>query len=152
MGQQVNRVEPLLPAHARKTYAISRPKSTHWRPARCAEVDCSNYRHGWWSKIDETTELGQRQAYYIRKQSGKSFTEEKLPDGLTQFTFPAGQECFAVGEHQALVEREPLFVVLDGDHRGNPRRTRPLIHTSAEAWRDDFGEHQQTIADAIARG
>lgn len=109
-------------------YRIVRPRATHTKAASCEDADCQAYRGGWVSAIDEASELGQRQAHYIRTRSGRGFTEESGADGLTRFAFAPGQACF--GEHRVDVEREPFFV------RHSTNRTT-LRHRSAADWRDD---------------
>lgn len=146
------RLESRLPAAAMKTYSIIAPERTHFRPATCAEVECPNYLHGWQSAVDERTELGQFQADYIRKSSGRGFTEVKLDDGRTLFTFHAGQTCFAAGDHRLRLEREELYVIRGGDHRGNPRGVPAQLVPTAAAWTDDFGEHQEVLADRMKEG
>lgn len=146
----MNRIQPAMPVHAYKTYRILSPQSTHFRPATCAEVGCLAHVNGWESTIDETTVLGQQQAHYIRKQSGRGFTEERLPGGLTRFSFAAGQTCFA-GGHQVRLDRPELYLVRGGDWRGNPTGEQRQ-HANAADWVEDFGEHQQRIADQIERG
>jgi hypothetical protein len=141
------RIEPNMPPNAYKTYRILSPQSTHYRPATCAEAECGAHLHGWQSTIDEATVLGQQQAHYIRAQSGRGFTEERLPSGLTCFTFEAGQDCF--GEHQVRLDRPELYYVANGDWRASEA---PRQHTRAQDWVEDFGEHQQRIADQIERG
>jgi hypothetical protein len=145
----VNRIEPQLPAHLMTTYSVRSPISTHFRAATCAEVECPNLEHGWRSVVDERTDLGQAQAYYIRHDSGRRFREEYQPDGLTSFTFEAGQQCF--GKHQVRTARPEMYLVHGGDWRGNPRQD-VRQHTSADDWIDDFAEHQQTLADRLAQG
>lgn len=139
---------PLLPAHAKKTYSIKMPRATHWRKASCEEVGCAGQEFGWVSPIDETTELGQKQAYYIRSLSGRRFREETSAEGLTLFTFEPGQRCFT--EHEVPIGRPELFIVRRGDldHDLGERR----LHTRAEDWVDDFATHTQAIADAIEKG
>jgi len=146
----MTRIEPNMPVTAYKTYRILSPQQTHFRPATCAEAGCTAYLHGWQSTIDETTVLGQQQAHYIRKQSGRSFTEERLPNGLTQFTFEAGQRCFA-GDHQVRLDRPELYLVRGGDWRGNPTGEKRQ-HANAADWIEDFGEHQQRLADEMRKG
>jgi hypothetical protein len=142
---------PRLPASDYKTYQILQPKATHWRKATCEEIRCAAGENGWRSVIDESTELGQRQAYYIRKQSGRKFSEEKLPNGLTQFSFPSGQNCFA--DHQERIEDRPeLYFVKGGDKRGNPRGTPTRQHTKAEFWVEDFQENQDKLRSHIEKG
>ena len=143
-------IQPNAPVEAYQTYRIAAPASTHFRDGTCAEADCPAYLAGWQSTIDETTELGQQQAYYIRKRSGRAFTEHRTEAGLTVFSFEAGQRCFT-GGHKVRLDRPELFLVQGGDWRGNPTGFRRQ-HSSAQAWVDDFGEHQQHIADQRERG
>lgn len=145
------RLEPLLPVTAVKTYTIAAPLATHWRPATCAEVDCENHRFGWVSDIDESTENGQRWALLIRKRSRRSFTETRLDSGVTRFSFPPGQTCFQASEHKVPNGRPELYVVRGGDWRGNPRGELQTGLTATQ-WTDDFGEHQQVLADRMKRG
>lgn len=120
----------------RLDYRIARPRDTHTRPATCTEVGCEMQRDGWMSAIDERTAQGQRQAHYIRSESGRGFTEERGADGLTRFTFPPGQTCFAA--HRVDVEREPLYLV------HSTRRTSRRL--TSEQWVD----HQATELDRLA--
>lgn len=145
----INRFVSAIEPAEMKTYQIARPMSTHMRPGTCADVDCDAYRYGWRTTIFEGTEQGAAQAHYIRQQSGRKFVEDRGPD-FTVFTFEAGQKCFA--QHQMVLDRPALFVVRDGDWRGNPRGTQARIHHSADDWVDDFANHQQTIAEQIKRG
>ena len=140
----LHRLEPALPAAGMQTYAALLPLQSHWRPASCGEVDCQTQAGGWVTRVDEATDLGQRQAHYIRAESGRAFTE-RHEAGLTVFTFPAGQECFTA--HQVPLERPPLLLVRDGDWRGNPRGTPARVHQRPEDWIDDM----QTSLDATRR-
>ncbi|HEX6968890.1 MAG TPA: hypothetical protein VF174_08810 [Micromonosporaceae bacterium] len=139
----INRIDPALPAYAYKTYEITSPISTHFRDATCDEAGCLAQRNGWETRVDETTDLGQRQAHYIRQRSGRQFTERL--DGVTVFTFPPGQRCFA--GHKVPLERPEIYVVRGGDWRGNPFGDRQRL--SADAWVNDFGEHQDRIARVV---
>jgi hypothetical protein len=144
------RVEPALPVTAVKTYAIASPLATHWRAATCEEAECPHHLFGWVTAVDERTDLGQAQAHYIRKDSGRGFTEERGPDGLTRFTFTPGQRCFASGSHRVLLDRPERFLERDGDWRGNPTGRR--IEHSVDGWLDSFGEHQERLAEALEKG
>lgn len=132
-----------------QTYQVTAPQSTHWRQATCEEVRCVHGEKGWKTVIDESSSLGQMQAHYIRKESGRKFTEERQADGLTAFTFASGQPCFK--RHKTKIDRQENFLVRGGDARGNPlghvRR-----HTRPELWVEDFSEHQDRLRSAIERG
>lgn len=136
-----------LPPSQTKTYSIHAPAATHFRKASCEEIGCEAMENGFASLIDETTELGKKQAYYIRKLSGRKFTEDSPEEGKTLFTFEAGQTCFT--PHQVPLGKPELYIVRDGDYRryGNGR-----LHANAEDWVDDFVTHQDKFATAIERG
>jgi hypothetical protein len=139
------RIEPNLPAAAFQTYAISTPHDTAVKAA-CEQVGCEARQHGWQTLIDETTDLGAQQATYIRTAARRIYTERPGPGGLTEFRFEPGQRCFA--DHQT---RPEIYVVRDGDWRGNPTgRTR--THARPADWVEDFAEHQQQLADNTERG
>lgn len=146
----INRITPALPAAAYKTYTLSAPLSTHWRPGTCEEADCQAYRNGWITRVDETTELGQKQAYHIRKMAGRRFREQREPAGLTAFVFEAGQACFT--QHQVPLERDVRYLVQGGDWRGNPQQTGTRVHKRGEDWLNDFAEHQDKLKTTLERG
>jgi hypothetical protein len=139
------RLDPAGPVGAYKTYAVTSPTDTTV-VAACEHVDCAARRHGWRSLIDETIDLGRRQAAYIRGPARRTYTERPGPGGLTEFLFEPGQRCFA--EHRT---RPEIYVVRGGDWRGNPTG-EIRQHVRAADWVDDFGEHQQRLADQIERG
>ncbi|MES2209441.1 MAG: hypothetical protein V4515_04560 [Chloroflexota bacterium] len=134
------------------TYGLHRPRATHTRPASCVQVECPQWRDGWSSLIDESSDLGRTQGAWIRGGSGRRFTEHRTPAGPTRFDFAPGQVCFAAADHTVPLDRPPLYIVRGGDWRGNPRRIPVRRHTRAEDWRDDFGDHQQQLRDAQLRG
>jgi hypothetical protein len=143
------RVEPALPVEATKTYSVQAPLASHWRDATCEEVDCPNWKHGWKTTVDESTDLGQRQAHYIRRQSGRRYVEWRDQPWLggTAFTFEPGQRCFAT--HQQPLERDPLFLVRQGDWRGyGPTR----VHVRPGDWVEDFSESLDKVRDRQERG
>ena len=139
------RVQPAMGVGAYQTYSITSP---HDRtvPAACEQVGCEAWQHGWQSTIDESTELGRTQAHYIRYQSGRTFREQKTGTGLTVFTFESGQRCFA--NHQT---RPELYVVRDGDWRGNPTGRR-RVHANAADWVEDMQENLSRFSDDKKRG
>jgi hypothetical protein len=83
------------------------------------------------------------QAGYIRKHSGREFTEDHNELGLTVFTFPRWQTCFAAAGHRAPVEREPLYLV-------HGKRNRQ--HSRGEFWVEDSSEHLDKIRTRLERG
>lgn len=141
------RPDPVGPVSAYKTYAVARPTATHWRAASCSEAGCLAHRRGWRTTVDEATELGARQAAYIRSLSRRRFTEARNETGLTVFTFESGQTCFAA--HRVPADRPPLFIVRQGDHRANLGGLRTL---RSDQWLEDFGSHQERLADQVNRG
>lgn len=128
-----------------KTYGMSQQPDREVKAA-CQDVGCEHWLDGWQTTVDESTTLGAGQASFIRWQSGRTFREQKTGDGRTVFTFERHQRCFR--EHKT---RPQLFGVRDGDHRGNPSGRR-LWHANGRDWVEDFGEHQQRVADQAARG
>lgn len=148
----VSRIEPAMPAHAYKTYGMSMPLRSHWRPATCEEVDCDDYRYGWVSTFDGATELGQRQIHYCEHDRSRTFSIQRPSLTLVKFVYPPGQRCFRAGDHRVPLERPARFYVSGGDWRGNPRGTPVRVHRTVEDWCEDFAEHQDRLATAIERG
>jgi hypothetical protein len=109
-----------------KVYSIKKPQSTHTRSARCQEVDCEAQANGWIVAVDESTDLGQRQAHYIRDMSGRAHTESREGPS-TVFQFPPGEQCFA--DHRLPLDRPELYIV---------DRFR---HSGPDPWLNDFGDH-----------
>lgn len=148
MGQftrKLNRITPRLPVQVMQTYAIAAPVPTHFREATCREVECPHFERGWATYVDENTELGQRQADYIRRHSGRRFKESREKEGVTTFTFPQGQTCFR--PHQVRIDRPEIFSVSGGDFRG--RTTEPRIlpaHGWVEHMQENF-DRLQTISE-----
>lgn len=140
----VNRIEPNLPAHAYKTYRIDSPRDVLVKAA-CEQAGCLAWRHGWDTTVDETTDLGRKQADYIRRSSQRTFRETRTAEGLTVFRFEPYQRCFA--DHHT---RPEVFSAVGGDWRqafGPAQR-----YDRADQWVHDFGEHQQRLSDQQKRG
>jgi hypothetical protein len=140
----MNRIEPVGPAAAYKTYTIDSPRDTTER-AVCEQVGCQAWRNGWRTLVSGRTDLGRAQAEYIRTRSRRTFREQRTGDGMICFIFESGQRCFA--DHKT---RPETYAVHLGDWRQNFGAVR--THVRAADWVDDFGEHQQGIADQIERG
>ncbi len=148
MPGPINRIVPELGAEVFKTYELAAPVATHWRPATCAEADCAAYLRGWATAVPADSS----QAYYIRADSGRRFTETYPGPGQVRFEFEAGQACFKSDTHQVPLEREPLYLVRGGDWRGDPLGLGTTRHARPADWVDDFGTHQERIADTRERG
>ncbi|MGH3381365.1 MAG: hypothetical protein ACRDP6_42200 [Actinoallomurus sp.] len=139
----------IIPAHksgAYQTYSVSSPRDTTVKAA-CEQVGCAAWMYGWETPVDESTELGRQQAAYIRTQSGRTFREMPRAgeDSLTVFRFESGQRCFA--NHQT---RPESYAVLAGDWRMSGGVLRR--HTRGADFVEDFGLHQQRIADQQKEG
>lgn len=145
---QVLRIAPSLPLNMVRSYEVVSPLETHTRKARCEEVECQHYGRGWKTIIDVSTSQGQMQANYIRLHSGRTFTYVEEGTKVT-FTFPAEQQCFS--EHRVSMERPSLFIVRDGDWRGNPTGYRRL-HRDGAQWTEDFAENQARLSRLQERG
>lgn len=141
-------MRPELGPEAFQTYAIRRIPGVHTRRARCEEVGCRYNRDGWETRVDVGSELGKTQARYIINKSGRKFGMKQVGN-LVTFTFKPGQQCFS--GHTVNVEREPLFLVKDGDHRGNPTGRR-RVHQRAQDWVEDMGEHLEKVREQRERG
>ncbi|MER5559707.1 hypothetical protein ABT071_13985 [Streptomyces sp. NPDC002506] len=139
------RLPPENVVEAYQTYSIVSPSDVTVRAA-CEQVGCEAWRHGWESVVNEATDLGRAQAAYIRTRAGRTFREQRTAGGFTVFRFDSGQRCFA--EHQT---RPELYVVQDGDWRGNPTG-RVRRHSRPQDWVEDFGEHQQAVKDQVEKG
>lgn len=136
------RIQPAMPVHAYRTFGISKPLATHWRPATCEEVQCEAFVNGWITRA-QTDE----QAAYIKRHSGRSFIET----AKNVFQFKPGQTCFAAADHKVPLEREGIYVARGGDWRGNPTGER-RVHARPADWVEEFAEHQDMLADRVRRG
>jgi hypothetical protein len=131
-----------------KTYEIRQPLASHFRPATCEEIACPDYVHGWKVRVEGLP----AELLHAAKTSGRSYQEMHIAEGETWLHFTAGQPCFRASQHRVAVGRPPLYVVRDGDRRGNPRGTKARLHQKADFWVEDFAEHQDRLADAQRRG
>lgn len=138
------------PASAMQTFQVLAPKSTHTVPATCEEVECDQYARGWRMVVDLETELGQKQAYYIKHSSGRKYTVVGQQDGLVTLEFAKEQPCFR--EHRRRIARPEIYRVKGGDSRGNPLRTPVRTHKKPEFWVEEFAENQDRLKTQIERG
>ncbi len=145
---QLFRIQPAMPPEAYKTFAMLSPIETHMRQATCEEVGCDHYTKGWRVHVEALAP----ELLHAAKTSGRRYREERVSEGHTYLVFEAGQACFKAGTHRAPIGRPPLFLVRDGDWRGNPRGTQSRRYDRPDQWVDDFATHQNTLADEIAKG
>jgi hypothetical protein len=144
----INRMEPKIGPEAFKTYAISAPISTHRRRATCAEVECIRRIRGFKAVFDVSTPEGRKHAHFV-EISDRNYSRT-VTGSLVTYVFAAGQDCF--DKHTVTLEREPLYIVKGGDHRGNPLRIPTMRHAQSEHWVEDFAEHQENIVSQQQRG
>lgn len=144
------RPDATAPVQAMKTYEIHAPLETHFREVSCAEYGCDAYRSGWRTVVDILTDLGRRQADYIRGASGRRFREQRTGETLITFTFAPGQRCFARDPHRVRLDRPEIYVVRGGDWRAHLGVLAQ--HTRAADWVDDFASHQDKIKTLAERG
>ncbi len=140
----LTRVDPALPVGAVQTYQIAAPPDIEV-VAACETVGCAAWRNGWDTVVDERTDLGRRQAAYIRQRSYRTHRELKTAEGLTAFRFEPGQRCFA--DHRT---RPARYLARAGDWRRNLGLIRS--HTRPEDWVEDFAEHQDALKQRLERG
>lgn len=138
---------PKMGPESYKTYQVS-VRSDDWRPATCEEVDCDHYLHGWKLRIEGLS----AEQLHDALTSGRKYTILAIAEGQSWLHFEAGQPCFRTTTHRTRIGKPELYVVRDGDRRGNPRGTKARLHQRVADWQDDFATHQQTLADAQARG
>jgi hypothetical protein len=147
MPGQPFRIQPSLPVEAYTTYALNSPKSTHSRPATCAEVECEAHLKGWVTRLPVNSPMCD---WITSKTHGRHFTETTaLGTGEREFMFPPGQQCFRSSQHVTEVGREPFAIIRGGDWRA--RTSEPMIVGLPE-WVERFAENQQKIKDTHDRG
>jgi len=148
MNAEVSRIRPLMGADAYKTYEMRSPLSTHFRPATCAEANCQYYANGFQVRVEGLAP----KVLNAVQNSGRKYTVQKVADGETYLSFEPGQPCLRESLHRVREDRPPLYIVRDGDWRGNPRGTKARLHQTPDHWVEDFATHQQAIADEIKKG
>lgn len=140
------RAAPVMPPGAYRSFSIAAPIATHFRPATCAEVRCGHHEHGWTTTVDTAGP----QAYYIRRESGRKFTEEALSPSVVRFTFEPGQRCFGSADHKLRVERPEIYIARAGDWRASDGDA--YRHAGSADWVDEFAGYQDKLATAVSRG
>lgn len=134
--RELNRVTPSLAAGSMVTHEVAAPLATHWRKARCDEIDCPDYLHGWMLPLAGLDEGDIWQA----RNSGRRYREVPTDAGPV-LVYEAGQPCFQSFTHRKQIDRPPLFIARDGDWRGNPRGTDPVIFSGEDPFTDHLHTH-----------
>lgn len=107
--------------------------------AACEDVGCDQWRSGWVTECDESTETGALVAAWIRSgQSGRTYVE--LQGSPAVFRFAGGQRCFA--EHRTRPGRLRVY------QRGRPAAE----HVSLANLAEDYTEHVGQLAGQQERG
>ena len=141
------RIQPVLPVSASQTFRISSPLSTHFRKGTCEEADCGAYQNGWVTTVPVASQMEA-----TLRASGRSwFARELNPDGTVSYHFAPGTPCFRAETHQVRLDREPRFLVQDGDWRGNPTGI-VRVHRDPEGWAENFAEESGRINDLLQKG
>lgn len=142
--QRMNRIPPQGGVQDYKTYQIMSPLTSHWRPATCAEINCPNYLKGWRLRVEGLPP----DMLHAAKTAGRKFAELDVAAEEHWLVFEAGQSCFRAAEHRALLDKQEIFLVRDGDFRGNPTGN-VRTHTRPEFWVEDMAENLDKIAKQI---
>jgi hypothetical protein len=145
------RFPPKLPAASMKTYELRQPLATHFVEVSCAQANCARRENGFIIGFDLTVPAkvaAANELAAIANRRGMKWSYEVV-GSTVQFTFAKGQDCFET--HRRALEREPLYIVRNGDFRGNPRKERK-VHTSGENFVDDFANHQDRLATRLEQG
>lgn len=143
----MSRIQPVGQVQDYKTYQIMSPLKSHWRPATCAETDCPQYLKGWRIRVEGLPP----EMLHTAKTSGRKYTELNVAEGENWLVFEAGQPCFRAHEHRAILDKQELFIVRDGDFRGNPTG-QVRKHTRAEHWVEDMAENLDSVNRRIQQG
>lgn len=143
----LNRLPVSAPAQMYQTFGIRAPEQTHWQPATCEDVGCEYHARGFKVSVDESTPIGSGNAAMLRSDKTRSPKEYRDEFGMTIFQYPAGTRC--MGKHTKRLDRQEIFIVKGGDHRGNPKGTPTRTHTKPEFWVEEFAETQEKIIQRI---
>lgn len=145
----LKRARPAGPVTAYATFRVANPRATHTRPATCAEVDCGPFLRGFLVRCDESTDLGRRQARYLRehRRDGTARTWGTV----TEFLFPPGSRCMGT-EHRVLIDRPPVCLLRPGDWRGNPGGRHAVRSVGVPEWIERFALNQDKLAERVRRG
>lgn len=141
------RLPPQGPAAAYQTFSVVTPPGPdHWRPASCEEVDCEFWANGWQTRVPRTAGA----MLNTIRTSGRPYLE-RVEEAEVVFTFGPGTTCFRASTHQVKLGRPELFIVRDGDWRGNPTGTFRR-HTRPDDWVEHMQDHLGKLREQQERG
>lgn len=146
------RPAPRMDVQAYRTYGLAQPLGTHYKRVRCSDEVCNNHLRGWQTVLDTSNPQQAEAATWVRMHSGRHFVVFETPlSPIVTFTFPPGQQCFEI--HYAPLERPAVGYRHRGDWRA-PREWRRdrTVHTNLDFWVEDFGLHQDKVAEIVKRG
>ena len=85
------------------------------------EYECDHWVLGWDTVVDTSTELGRAQNDYITQDKSRTYKMTKEGFTLVRFHYEPGTQPFAgpKHDHRVRIDREPNFLVVGGDFRGN---------------------------------
>lgn len=132
-------IMPTAPPSMYKTYQIAMPLTTHFRPASCAEVNCSNYLNGWVTRVPVDSDFER-----IVRSCGRKWAVVKQEGAEMVFTFAPGTPCFQESQHRVTLDRPALFIVKGGDFRGNPTGEFRQ-HAQPAHWVEDCALHLDKV-------
>ncbi len=151
MYQEPFRLTPAGPAQAYQTFEIKTPHGPSFeRPATCEEVDCDAWRNGWVTRVPFGSGLAEAVV-----NSGRPYAETTgLDTAEREFMFAPGTPCFRSSTHRIAIrpDQPQVFLVKDGDWRGNPMGTRPRVHQRPEDWVEHAQEVTDNVIQRIERG
>lgn len=68
---------------------------SYWEPALCSDSNCKRFTMGFSVLLDESLPKHKDAADWLRtRPGGRHFIERVNEEGLTEFGFPPGQQCF----------------------------------------------------------
>lgn len=144
------RIQPLGPVSGYRTFG---QRVTRRVRATCAEVGCEQHRDGWVTVVPPgSPDEGVLRAACEGRVDGhrRQWAEvAPTPSGFLAYSFPPGQPCLRASLH-----RVPVAVQLyhrTGDWRNAGSTSGLVTHPDAQSWVDEFGEHQQRVAQQRQR-
>ena len=139
-------------------HKIRWPKRTHFRPARCEEVNCDHFNFGWVVAVPSMSdhadfcrslkfEIFSNPAINIENHQYR-FTETRGVDGLAIFKFAAHQPCFVSLEEK--LERDSNGQIYNkGGHwkrlEREPRYFIQRIEKEPVQWIEEYAEERYQI-------